>query len=298
MPQLRTYKLKLERKIERELRPNDPIVPFLVNSVGWMIKCFQPRSHGGSSYKLIFGREYSGEIAEMGEQLWYRLAARVTAGRGKWEARFARGIWVGKSEIDDTRLVMDLERGIQKVRTVRRMPVEFRWNAEMLQDIRFANWKPTPGKSAQVVGRNMYITERMIDVHGPTDSCRKCSTGQGNHSAECRQRFEKIQHDLLQEKLRQAPIIPEESGEQTVVTPAPAASETETSVIEPSAAPSASERIRQKRGGLHGPEHPDVSEPVQTNVSSPDVAMGNAVSPAPVSSSGQTGPERLQSRRG
>ena len=234
---LRTQKLKRERKIERELRPSDPIVPFLVNSVGWMITRFQTWSHGGSSYKLIFGREYSGEIAEMGEQLWYRLAALVTARRGTWEARFARGIWVGKSEIDDTHLVMD----------------------QMLQDIRFTPWKPTPEKLAQVVGRNMYITKRMIDAHGPTDSCRKCSTGQGNHSAECRQRFEKIQYDLLQEKLRQAPIIPEESGEQTVVTPAPAASETETSVIEPSAAPSASERIRQKRGGLHGPEHPDVN---------------------------------------
>ena len=287
---LRTYKLKLERKIGRELRPSDPIVPFLVNSVGWMIKRFQPRSHGGSSYRLIFGRECSGEIAVMGEQLWYGLAARVSAGRGKWEARFARGIWVGKSEIDDTHLVMDLERGIQKVRTVRRMPVEFRWNKEMLQDIRFTPWKPTPGKSAQVVGRNMHITERMINAHGPTDSCRKCSTGQGNHSAECRQRFEKIQYDLLQEKLRQAPIIQEDCGEQTVVTPAPAASETEPGVTESSSTSSASERIRQKRSGLHGPEHPDVSEPVQTNVSSPDVAMENAVSPAPASSSGQSGP--------
>ena len=74
------------------------------------------------------------------------------------------------------------------------------------------------------------------------------------------------------------------------MTPAPAGSKTETSVTEPSAAPSASERIRQKRGGLHGPEHPDVSEPVQTNVSSPEVAMGNAVSPAPASSSGQSSP--------
>ena len=104
---------------------------------------------------------------------------RGTSVCGKWEARFARGIWVGKSEIDDAHLVVDLERGIQKVRTVRRMPEEFRWNAEMLQDIRFTQRKPTPGKTAQVVGRNMYITERMIDAHGPTDSCRKCSTGQG-----------------------------------------------------------------------------------------------------------------------
>ena len=73
----------------------------------------------------------------------YRL---VLAGRGMWETRFARGIWVGKSEIDDTHLVVDLERGIQKVRTVRRMPEEFRWNAEMLQNIRFTPWKPTSGE--------------------------------------------------------------------------------------------------------------------------------------------------------
>ena len=113
---------------------------------------------------------------------------------------------------------------------------------------------PTCGTSARG-SRQMRseIGKCEIEDMGPTDSCRKCSTGQENHSAECRQRFEKIQYDLLQEKLRQAPIIPEDSGEQTVVTPAPAASETEPGVTESSSAPSASERIRQKRSGRHGP---------------------------------------------
>ena len=63
--------------------------------------------------------------------------------------------------------------------------------------------------------------------------------GRVNHSAECRQRFEKIQYDLLQEKLRQAPAIPEDSGEQTVVTPAPAASEAEPGLATSSSSPSA-----------------------------------------------------------
>ena len=45
--------------------------------------------------------------------------------------------------------------------------MRFRWNAEILQDIRFAPWKPIPGKTAQVVGRDKYITQRMIDAHGP-----------------------------------------------------------------------------------------------------------------------------------
>ena len=74
------------------------------------------------------------------------------------------------------------------------------------------------------------------------------------------------------------------------MTPAPAASEAEPDLAASGPAPSASERIRQKRAGLHGPELPAVSESVQTSVSSPDVAMGNAGSPALASSSGHSGP--------
>ncbi|CAK0888712.1 unnamed protein product [Prorocentrum cordatum] len=214
---LRVYKLKLEHKLGCEIKMTDPIVPWLVNSVGWMITRFQPRSHGGSSYKMLYGKEYNGEIAEMGEQVWYRISARVAAGRGKWEARFAKGIWVGKSELDDTHLVIDPERGVQKVRTVRRMPEEFRWQPELIQHIRVTPWKQTPDKSSGTIGRSMYITERMIDAHGPTDDCRKCSIGYGSHSAACRQRFETIQADLLREKLAKDPVAPE----ATVVVPAP-----------------------------------------------------------------------------
>ncbi len=49
----------------------------------------------------------------------------------------------------------------------------------------------------------MYITEKMIDVHGPTEDCPKCSTGEGSHSQACRQRLEQIRSDLLNEKLVQ-----------------------------------------------------------------------------------------------
>ena len=96
--------------------------------------------------------------------------------------------------------------------------------------------------------------ERMIDAHGPTDSCRKCSSGLGNHSAECRQRFEKIQYDLLHEKLSQVPAIPEDSGEQTVVTVAPATREAEPGLAASSSSPSAS------AASLHRPGDPVVSE--------------------------------------
>ncbi|CAK0909889.1 unnamed protein product [Prorocentrum cordatum] len=60
-----------DRRLGREIKMTDPIAPGLVNSVGWMIARFQPRSHGSSSHQMLHGKEYSGEIAEMGEQVWH-----------------------------------------------------------------------------------------------------------------------------------------------------------------------------------------------------------------------------------
>jgi len=188
------------------------LVPFLVNNIGWTLTWFQPREHGGSSYKFLRGVEYQGEIANLGEQVWYRLASRVASGRGKFEPRFAKGFWVGKSEFDDQHLVVDLERGLLKARTVRRMPIEFRWQPDMLKLVNATPWDPKVGIEDEGTGqhggrkpRGMYITEAMIDKHKPTDGCPKCSTGLGKHSDECRKRFERIQADLLAESLAERP---------------------------------------------------------------------------------------------
>ena len=137
------------------------------------------------------------------EILWYKNQGRVASGRRKYEDRFFRGVWVGKSETDDSHLVIDLERGVQRSRTVRRMPIEFRWNHSLLELIEVTPWSPAIKKEPGAAGvpRHMYITEKMIDWFGPTDDCPKCSTGKGSHSVSCRQRFEKLQSELLAEKL-------------------------------------------------------------------------------------------------
>ena len=95
----------------------DPTAPWLGNAVVWMVAKFQQTNHGLSFRKMLMAKGYQGEIAEFGGQVWYRVAARVAAGRGKWEARFAGGIWVGKSDAADGHLVTDVERRVLEVRT-------------------------------------------------------------------------------------------------------------------------------------------------------------------------------------
>ncbi|CAK0867271.1 unnamed protein product, partial [Prorocentrum cordatum] len=65
---LPAYTLQLEHKLGREIKMIDPIAPWLVNSVGWVIARFESRSRGGSPRKMLCGKKHSGEIAEMGEQ--------------------------------------------------------------------------------------------------------------------------------------------------------------------------------------------------------------------------------------
>ena len=63
----------------------------------------------------MVGREYNGEIAVLGAQLWCWIAARVSAGRGKFDARFARQCGSGRAiSMTHTHLVF----AIQRVRTV------------------------------------------------------------------------------------------------------------------------------------------------------------------------------------
>eukprot|EP00959_Pyramimonas_sp_CCMP1952_P028064 589095-Pyramimonas_sp.AAC.1 len=150
---LRVYKLKPEHKLGRDIKMTDPVAPWLVNTAGWMIAGFQPRSRGGSSHKMLRGKEYIGEIAEVGEQVWHEISALVATGHGKWEARFGKGIWGGKSELGDAHSVIDPERGVQKVRSERGMPDEFRWLPGLIQSIVATPWKHIPDRSAGPIGR-------------------------------------------------------------------------------------------------------------------------------------------------
>eukprot|EP00959_Pyramimonas_sp_CCMP1952_P189186 3957239-Pyramimonas_sp.AAC.1 len=53
---LGTFRFALEKWLEVTLDADHPILPFMTNAIGWYITRFQPREHGGSSYKFLFGK--------------------------------------------------------------------------------------------------------------------------------------------------------------------------------------------------------------------------------------------------
>ena len=50
--------------------------------------------------------------------------------------------------------------------------------------------------------RQKYITNQMLNKHGPTPLCTRCSLGTGSHSSDCRARF----YSIWTEKLAEAEV--------------------------------------------------------------------------------------------
>ena len=134
---------------------------------------------------------------------------------------------------------------VRKFRTIRRQPASARWRRELVDRLTCEPFNPKP-KSATVVDsdklrvdlqwselhspnvnvdvtqKRWYVTETLVNEHGRTMGCPRCSSGIGIHNAECRGLVDGI---LLQQS-RMKPTQEEElrSG-RTTTMPVPMESE-------------------------------------------------------------------------
>ena len=81
----------------------------------WLLNRYQP-NHGRTSYELLIGHGYNGKIALSGEPV---LAFTYVPGRPKGSAKWTRGVPLGRSILNDTRLIATPER-IFLTRAIRR----------------------------------------------------------------------------------------------------------------------------------------------------------------------------------
>jgi hypothetical protein len=63
-------------------------------------------------------------------------------------------------------------------------------------------YRQVTGSAGTGVSRSMCVIEKMIDRHGLTSECTKCTRGSGTHSIACSQGFDMITSDILDERLK------------------------------------------------------------------------------------------------
>ena len=130
-------------------------MPWTVGHVAWSATRFRVSHRGVASYRLLYGKDYHGELGSFGEQ----VHCKFTGPRGKLEARWETGTYVGKLDTTDEHLVCG-HSGCYAVRTIRRMVEDDRWSADAVNKMTGTPWEPRPARNSLEPGapRRDYVT--------------------------------------------------------------------------------------------------------------------------------------------
>jgi hypothetical protein len=152
---VRTIIFQLEDKLGVAIPPTHILMPWIVRHVAWSATRFRVRNRGATSFRLLYDKDYHGELGSFGEQVHYELAGP----RGKLEVRWETGTYVGELDTTDEHLVCG-QSGCYTARTIRRMPEDDRWNANAVSKMTGTPWEPRPASNPLelVVPRCDYVT--------------------------------------------------------------------------------------------------------------------------------------------
>ena len=102
------------------------------------------------------------------------------------------------------------------------LPVDLQWGTRASPNV---NIDEAPGDEVPepvATQKCWYVTKALVNEHGPTMGCPRCSSGVGMHNAECRGRIEGLlpQHSRMKPKQEEEP-----RGGRTTTKSAPMESE-------------------------------------------------------------------------
>ena len=168
-------------------------------------------------------------------------------------SEMGHGIWVGKAPMTDEHIIRT-ENGVQKARSLHRVPPEERFVISELKKVRglpwnsrAENWNATiatqqdQGPSGR---RRVHLTTNVVARHGATPGCSGC-VGLGPHTEACRVRLEKA---LTDERASASPVgagVTEPAIESQ--EPAPAAQQEPASSSSSPAAPMPTQNLMNEQ---------------------------------------------------
>ena len=219
---IRTLMLALQARIQGEVPVDHPLMLWLVEHAAELLTKHLVGHDGRTAFERLFGEACREDGYEFGESVHYKLKPTET-GRSL-SARWETGTWLGRRWGTGSHIVAGGPGEVREVRTVARRPLSERWSRETLQELRAVPWAwrmapPAAGEVPQVIPhvaveaeapalprgsavlapRRVQITQRLMEEHGYTAGCPRCSRVRANrttagsrHSEECRARFEAV----------------------------------------------------------------------------------------------------------
>ena len=124
--QIRCLRLELETRLSMEVTPTMNVWPWLVRHAGWLLERYHVKGNQKTPFADCFRKPYHGEVTKFAEAALFWLAVspsgRIRDGirQGRADARFVRGIWLGKTTESDEHLFAT-DTGVYTTRTVKRV---------------------------------------------------------------------------------------------------------------------------------------------------------------------------------
>ena len=215
---MRTIKDAFERRYGHDIKPEDHVIPWMVQHAAAIINRYHKPSDGLTAYRKVRGKDYRGDICEFGEGIWYMEASKP--GKHKFDSKWHHSVWLGIMDGSGEKII-GTAAGCVKARSIKRKPEAERWDVEMMKSLRGTPWEVVPGhkdralrcrvimdrtdrgrdvpgmpEEPEEIIRRIYITKKDLMKYGRTEGCPGCraSLREGEskpHSKECRERIEK-----------------------------------------------------------------------------------------------------------
>ena len=217
--QIRTMVLALEHKLQTKIDADDCVIPWLIVYAAVLINRFHVGADNKTNLERLRGRKSKRELVEFGESvLWLPQEYKD---QPKLDSKFLEGNFIGVKE-DTDELIIGTQHGIFISRSMKRRPLEQRWNPAAIKAIHGTPWKPyahtsddalrsslpantsvppaLPGgvpehvvqPDAESVPRRLRIERRDLEKMGYTPGCPGCYSAKHRrphrpHTERCRQ---------------------------------------------------------------------------------------------------------------
>ena len=230
---LRTLKSALDERMGGRIDVKHPILTWLCEYAGYAMNRLEVSADGKTAYERNKGKKADVLGIEFGEKVLWKYATKGLKLQ-KVNARWGYGLFIGVRARSNELIIVDQEsKGINYVRTVRRVPEVQRWSAANLEWVSAVPWnkgqeddkadgeapefdvKQGPGRrlapeeveevaatvTPQLVHR-AHLRKADFEKYGFTDQCGGCSAILRGlhiqpHTTQCRERMEgHLENDL------------------------------------------------------------------------------------------------------
>ena len=156
--------LSLEDHLREKLPSDSILLAWLIRHTAWCLTRFQVKNDRKTAFVRVFGKAYTSQVLPFGERVVYKYTSVPT---GNLDQRWSHGIWVGKAPLTDEHIILT-EIGVEKARSLHRVPPEERFVISELQKVRGLPW--------HVRAENSKATIVTQQDQGPSGHRRVCST--------------------------------------------------------------------------------------------------------------------------